>query len=209
MAHELDFLESYDRNSIAAELRRIAAHLGKTSLNAADIDRHGRVCSESVRNKFGNLNNALLAAGLKRTRRFTSAELLTFLVDLWTRTSNDHGRSPVIADLERYGFPVHLSTLAYHFGSWSAALVAASRFSKSGAVPVRPRGTRKPRRSIAMSVRFRVFQRDLFQCCICHVAGVRLEVDHIIPLSRGGEHTLDNMQTLCVPCNRGKSDRLQ
>ena len=37
---------------------------------------------------------------------------------------------------------------------------------------------------------------------------VSLEVDHIIPQSRGGDH-LENLQLLCAHCNRVKGDRTQ
>ncbi|MBR2352886.1 MAG: HNH endonuclease, partial [Clostridia bacterium] len=37
--------------------------------------------------------------------------------------------------------------------------------------------------------------------------GVKLEVDHIIPVSKGGKSTLDNLQTLCERCNRGKGTK--
>ena len=34
-----------------------------------------------------------------------------------------------------------------------------------------------------------------------------MEVDHIVPRSRGGEHTWDNVQLLCGPCNRSKGNK--
>lgn len=37
----------------------------------------------------------------------------------------------------------------------------------------------------------------------------RLSVDHIVPLSRGGAHNLDNFQCLCMPCNRAKGTRME
>ena len=36
-----------------------------------------------------------------------------------------------------------------------------------------------------------------------------LTVDHILPLVRGGESTIDNLQLLCNPCHREKSAREQ
>jgi hypothetical protein len=60
-------------------------------------------------------------------------------------------------------------------------------------------------------LRFRVYKRDDFKCVICGRSpatnpGLQLEADHIIPYSQGGETVLNNLQTLCKQCNRGKSD---
>jgi len=35
---------------------------------------------------------------------------------------------------------------------------------------------------------------------------VVLHIDHVTPWSKGGETEMDNLQTLCEPCNLGKSD---
>ncbi|MFR0577644.1 HNH endonuclease [Bifidobacterium thermophilum] len=35
-----------------------------------------------------------------------------------------------------------------------------------------------------------------------------LEIDHIIPVARGGETVEDNLQTLCWKYNRAKSDKI-
>ncbi len=37
---------------------------------------------------------------------------------------------------------------------------------------------------------------------------MKLEVDHIMPVSRGGSDDISNLQLLCFECNRGKSDRV-
>jgi len=33
------------------------------------------------------------------------------------------------------------------------------------------------------------------------------EVDHRVPLSKGGSENLRNLQPMCIPCNRAKVDR--
>jgi 5-methylcytosine-specific restriction endonuclease McrA len=53
-----------------------------------------------------------------------------------------------------------------------------------------------------------VFARDSWTCQYCgHVRGT-LTLDHVIPRSRGGTSTWDNIVTCCAPCNRRKGDRL-
>lgn len=70
----------------------------------------------------------------------------------------------------------------------------------------------KKRRSISKGKRFNVFKRDGYKCAICGKTpkedGVKLEVDHIYPVSKGGGNDMDNLQTLCYDCNRGKKDKL-
>ena len=63
------------------------------------------------------------------------------------------------------------------------------------------------RAEVAVGIRFKVFQRDGFRCRYCGRAaaeGAVLEVDHIVPRSKGGEDTLENLCAACWECNRGK-----
>ena len=55
--------------------------------------------------------------------------------------------------------------------------------------------------------RFNVFLRDRFQCQYC---GDRhdLTFDHVVPRSRGGRTTWENIVTACSPCNLLKGGRL-
>lgn len=64
---------------------------------------------------------------------------------------------------------------------------------------------------VTPGLRFDVMRRDGFKCCLCGRSasdGVKLEVDHIIPVSRGGKSVMSNLQTLCRDCNRGKSNKM-
>lgn len=68
----------------------------------------------------------------------------------------------------------------------------------------------KQRAIVSDSIRYDVFKRDSFCCRICGATakdGAKLEVDHIIPVSKGGKSTLNNLQTLCERCNRGKGTK--
>src|SRR5690349_24741518 len=53
-----------------------------------------------------------------------------------------------------------------------------------------------------------VFARDRWTCQYCGEERGTLTVDHVIPRSKGGPSTWDNIVTCCAPCNRRKGDRL-
>lgn len=64
------------------------------------------------------------------------------------------------------------------------------------------------RKSIGKKLRLDVFKRDGFKCAYCGKTPpeVVLEVDHIEPVSAGGDNDINNLITACFDCNRGKSD---
>ena len=210
MELEVDFLLEYTPETIVAELRRVAGVTVKTCIRAVDLEAHGRVRYHMVVKHFGSLRAALDAAGL-RSSRFVGArdeELLALLVELWRKTLADAGRRPRVDDVAKYGLPVSAVTIVKRFGSWKKALLAASAFSH-GVVSAAPVAVSRSRPVIAAKKRFLVFQRDLFTCRICRQSGVPLEVDHVVPFCQGGSDRLDNLQTCCVACNRGKGGLME
>jgi len=52
-----------------------------------------------------------------------------------------------------------------------------------------------------------VFARDRWECQYCG-ARANLTVDHVVPRSKGGPSSWDNIVASCAPCNRRKGDKL-
>lgn len=67
------------------------------------------------------------------------------------------------------------------------------------------RTNRKARISRALAKH--VMERDAYRCVQC---GTHLDLtcDHIIPESKGGPTTVENLQTMCRPCNSSKGTKL-
>lgn len=63
-----------------------------------------------------------------------------------------------------------------------------------------------PRRGVPPAMRFKVLARDKFRCVYCGRTAneVRLEVDHVKPVSKGGATVPANLVTACADCNVGK-----
>ncbi|MCE2412804.1 HNH endonuclease [Candidatus Poribacteria bacterium] len=56
--------------------------------------------------------------------------------------------------------------------------------------------------------RMRLVVSDGRKCAYCGLEEVPLEIDHIIPKSRGGANRLQNLALSCKECNLGKGNKL-
>lgn len=79
------------------------------------------------------------------------------------------------------------------------------KFSKSAA---------GQRALMTSKLRQHIKERDHYTCRHCGVSTadephLLLEIDHIVPVSKGGLTTEDNLQTLCWRCNRSKGDKME
>lgn len=69
------------------------------------------------------------------------------------------------------------------------------------------------RRLMTPKLRKQIIERDHSTCQLCsnsteNEPNLLLEVDHKVPLSKGGITTEDNLQTLCWKCNRHKGAKI-
>jgi hypothetical protein len=72
---------------------------------------------------------------------------------------------------------------------------------------------KEQRALMTRKLRAYIKERDNYTCCICknsvyNEPNLLLEVDHIIPISKGGMTEENNLQTLCWKCNRTKADKI-
>ena len=196
------------------DIKRVANSLQRKHLSMKEYDENGQFSHYAAADRFGSWNNALVKAGLEMStnRQFTDDELFANLESVWIKK----GVQPVRKDMDNKTVS-SISSGAYkrRFGTWNNALqefvkaigkednaeLSATNFDEGHSTARIPN----------LRLRFRVMQRDCFRCCLCGASpasdfSVKLHVDHIEPWSKGGETTLDNLQTLCSKCNLGKGD---
>ena len=65
------------------------------------------------------------------------------------------------------------------------------------------------RGKVSNKMRFSIYERDGYRCKRCGRKTKDLEVDHIIPIAKGGKSTYDNLQTLCHRCNVNKGSNIE
>ena len=104
------------------------------------------------------------------------------------------------------------------FGSWTAALEAFVKYANAKENESNEVYTEADKTSLkttgrdpSLRLRWQVLKRDRFTCRACGASpalkpNVELQVDHIVPWSKGGKTEIENLQTLCSLCNLGKSN---
>ena len=212
------------------DMRRCAKSIGRDTITYRRI--RGDWESPSMHDlprRFGSWSKALELAGLQPTGwkiGITDEELFENIRSLWVSL----GRQPRYSEVEEtpqfpFLFQEHIET---RFGSWTKALQAFVAWVNSDCPEQKPateaggannraltipKATtkRRTRREISERQRFRILVRDGFRCGVCGASpltqrGIELHVDHVLPWSKGGETTDDNLETKCKRCNLGKGN---
>lgn len=78
-------------------------------------------------------------------------------------------------------------------------------------LPLRQYHSKNQRKLMTRELREKVIRRDNYTCQICGKYmpdEVGLQIDHIIPVSKGGKTVLSNLQVTCSKCNAHKKDKI-
>lgn len=67
-------------------------------------------------------------------------------------------------------------------------------------IPIRRASAGKPTRAL-------ILKRDNHICQYCEYRGPNLTLDHVVPKSRGGDDSWQNLVTSCLDCNNSKDNR--
>lgn len=201
-------------NEILEDLKRVAKEEETEKVSQRLYGDKGNFDVSTAIRKFGSWNKALEAAGLKASNvlNVTDEELYKNILNLWEHL----GRQPRRADLTNDISEHSQSPYIRRFSTWTNALknfvvwangeeLAAPEMSEIN------NSQRKTGRDPSLRLRFKVMHRDNFTCKQCGASpakyqSVELHIDHIIPWSKGGDTTIENLQTLCLPCNLGKGN---
>ncbi len=223
-------------DDILKELQRIAKLLNKETVSIEDVKSHSNIIHPGIVNsRFGSWVAGMEKAGLKVSEKYNRAysdeEYFENLLNVWIQ----HGRQPFSKEMDSEPSKISSGGYKKHFGSWHKALQAFvvrmnqdeskvgkshEKEQKSDEVDSKPIVIPKikssifveDRREIGLGLRYKILSRDKFKCVRCGTSpstdhSCRLHVDHIVPFSKGGKTTLENLQTLCEKCNLGKGNR--
>ena len=220
MSDEFQFDINARRNRLSdaelmAALQAAAESLGEGYFSSPQYDNLSgkRPHSATIIERFGSWKKALAIIGIVggRERRHTPEALIANLESIWKQLGYPPGKRQISTLGER----ISESPYKRHWGSVRAACECISAFHNGilskeklyiGVTKIQTRTT------ISLKNRWDVLKINNYKCVKCGASpssnhDVILEIDHIIPVSRGGNNSIDNLQTLCRDCNQGKKDR--
>lgn len=209
--------EKVETEALLSDLKRVAALSSVYKVTQGVYTSHGRYDVSTVIRRFGTWNNALTEADLQISNVVNFSDELLFgnILNLWQL----YGRQPRRSWLALPPSTISQSPYKRRFGSWKKALQCFVDYANGNpdsqnreeSSTVTSVTCKRTPRDPSLRLRWRILNRDRFVCRNCGASpakghDVELQVDHIVPWSKGGETVLDNLQTLCSKCNLGKSN---
>ena len=149
-------------------------------------------------------------ATFKRTsNRYSKKDLFNNIKAVW----DYKGSQPFCKDMDIYPSFICFTTYFNRFGSWKKAIEEFIKYSNGEVIIKTEASPRKIRKAINNSLKYDIMKRDNFRCNYCGRSpaidsDVELQIDHIIPVTKGGDNHIDNLKTICKKCNIGKYNKL-
>jgi hypothetical protein len=210
------------------DVKRVAEVLKLETITSSQYADMGIVSLWTITNRLGRWEEILHKAGLKATgfkTNISDIDLLNEIERIWIIL----GKQPTTDDMKKGISKYHLCTFTRRFGGWRKALeefvkyingeVVYEEIAKEDFPPkdsIKPSNTNtiskkhKTPREPSSRLKVQVLMRDGNRCRLCGVEcndGLHnIHFDHIIPWSKGGETTLENLQVLCNDCNLAKGN---
>jgi len=139
------------------------------------------------------------------------------------------GHQPSKDEWRSIDYKISYDTYPRHFGSWQNACLKfiehkmghqllttniqiEHSLNQNNLLNKRVELKQRDTKTIPLGIRLKILSRDHFCCVFCGRSpatdiGIQLRIDHIVPFSKGGKSLLENLQTLCLECNLGKSNK--
>jgi hypothetical protein len=216
-----DFNRNIPDTELLENLKKIADIIQQNKISTRQYESNGgKYSSSTISICFGSWNNALKLAGLELVhyRNVSKEELFKNIQEIWIQL----GRQPVFRDFKKPLSKFSSSIYQNEFGSFRQAMEAFVEFVNSEDESyyeieeyISENNQKdeivckhKTKRIPSERLKVQVLMRDGNICRLCGVVliGENIHFDHIIPWSKGGETTLENLQILCAKHNLAKGD---
>ena len=219
------------------DMQKVARKLDKKAITIADYEEHGDYGSSAICKRFGGWNKAKLAANLKIGRLYNSTmeDYFENILCVWQTLGRQPRYQEMTAPLSKLNISSYerkfgtwrtalekfieyinakddSDTLETQRNDEKSVVLNTSDRSLMTKSKKKEKPKKRTNRIANLRQRFRVMKRDGFKCVLCGASpattpGCELQIDHIIPWSKGGETAEENLRTLCAQCNLGRSNK--
>ena len=217
---EIDRIKTHaSRAEIVASLKEYGRLHQRETFGMREYDAWKKrlVTSDTIRRQFGGWAKALHEAGFRAVRgqKVDPAAMVEAFRACWKEQRSVPSLRQLKAFLEHNKYPFRAKTYGTFFGGvgrLAKRIVQVQNGElKEDDLLRRIVCERSIRPPISQRLRYTILKRDQEQCVKCGASPkknseVTLEVDHIIPVAKGGTNDPKNLQTLCWSCNQGKTD---
>ena len=217
----IEYYHNISNETLIDDVKRVVKENKLKTITREQYDLYGKFNSGTLRKRFGGWLNLLKIADLEKTRNYSISEeeLFKNLENVWIKL----GRQPKRNELVKENNSIY-SAGPYEgkYGTWMNALrcfieyinqdeIITETVSEIEIFNNKKESKHKTKRDISERLRFKILLRDGFRCKKCgrsplNEFNVELQVDHILPWSKGGETIVENLETKCKECNLGKSN---
>ena len=201
---------------LLADVKNIASNYGFTTMSQDVYVQYGKFHPSTLLRRFGSWFKVLELCDLKPSRsriNIPNEDLFANLEHIWLTL----GRQPKYSEIQKPLSLFSVGTYEQRFGSWYNALDAFVLYMSDEETDIKPNTKinkdgikHTTKREPSARLKVQVLMRDGNRCRLCGVEcndGLHnIHFDHIIPWSKGGETTLENLQVLCNDCNLAKGN---
>jgi 5-methylcytosine-specific restriction endonuclease McrA len=147
------------------------------------------------RTKIWTMQNKERASINNRRWKMENSEQVTLYKDRWSSQNRDR-----VLEMKR----------KWRKENPEKQKLAVLRWEKNHPLAAAQKQHRRRSRKLSNGV-FEILEKELKSlysspCVVCGSCN-EITADHIVPISRGGQHSIGNLQPMCKPCNSSKSDK--
>ena len=209
-------LRSVKKKDIIIDLKAFAEFKKSKSLTAVSYTRwnNARFSVDSVRRIFGSWENAMKAIGLSHQKKhyYSDKEIIKIYIKIWRWREQAPSENDIKEYNKEFNITFSADTISRRWDKRVFKRLISQYVLKQITIDQVIEGKKKiTRPRISPRLRATVLKKYNYRCTDCGKSpkvnkNIVLEINHIIPFSKGGETILNNLEVNCHGCNAGKSD---
>ena len=202
---------------LLTDLKNVCKEYNFSTISQDLYKQYGNYAPCTFTRRFGSWYKVLALCNLQPSRsklNISNEELFSNLENIWLTLGRQPKYKEICKPLSLYSVGTYENRFGNFYNALEQFVMYINKESKKDYVPTTEKKNTMShhvtKRNPSNRLKVQVLMRDGNRCRLCGVEcndGLHnIHFDHIVPWSKGGETTLDNLQVLCSDCNLAKGD---